>query len=287
MDNLIEQLQQLGFGEYETKAYLGLLQEHPLNGYALAKVSGIPRPNIYGVLQKLEERGVVAAVNTAAGVVYSPIAPQELIRRLSHHIGEVLTAAQRGLEALATPAQETYVQNVQGRDYLLEHARDLIESANDRLLLALWQPEAAMLAEALEQASQRGIAINTLCCQACPQECGNCQGSIFRYRITPDQQAHGLIVVQDAQEMLVGTVGIQATAIRTRQPGLVQMTAWYVRHSITLAAILTDLGGSLERALSTETHHLLTVIGQGDSWLESMRHLLDDGSTASPEKTVL
>ncbi len=287
MDNLIEQLQQLGFGEYETKAYLGLLQEHPLNGYALAKVSGIPRPNIYGVLQKLEERGVVAAVNTAAGVVYSPIAPQELIRRLSHHIGEVLTAAQRGLEALATPAQETYVQNVQGRDYLLEHARDLIASANDRLLLALWQPEAAMLAEALEQASQRGVAINTLCCQACPQECGNCQGNIFRYRITPDQQAHGLIVVQDAQEMLVGTVGIQATAIRTRQPGLVQMTAWYVRHSITLAAILTDLGGSLERALSTETQQLLTVVGQGDSWLESVRHLLDSGSTASPEKTVL
>ena len=46
------------------------------------------------------------------------------------------------------------------------------------------------------------------------------------------------------------------------------MTAWYVRHSITLAAVLTDLGGSLEAALSTETHQLLTVIGQGDSWLE-------------------
>ena len=47
-------------------------------------------------------------------------------------------------------------------------------------------------------------------------------GSIYRYRVTPDQQAHGLIVVQDNDEMLVGTTGRETTAIRTRQPGVVQ-----------------------------------------------------------------
>ena len=283
MNSVIEQLQQLGISEYETKAYIALLQEHPLNGYTLAKKSGVPRANIYGVLQKLEERGAVVAVNTATGVIYSPIAPEALIRRLSSHISEVLAAAQRGLEALAAPVKQTYVQNLQGREQLLEHARDLINAANEQLLIALWQPEVGALAEALAQAQARGVAINMLCCQACAQECGSCRGSIFRYRVTPDQQAHGLIVIQDNDEMLVGTMGIQATAIRTHQPGLVQMTAWYVRHSIALAAVLTDLGGSLEAALSTETHQLLTVIGQGDSWLESVRRLVDGGLTTSPE----
>jgi predicted transcriptional regulator len=283
MNNVIEQFQQLGFSEYETKTYTALLQQHPLNGYALAKVSGVPRANIYGVLQKLEERGAVVAVNTAEGVVYSPIAPDDLIRRLSSHLSEVLAAAQRGLEALSTPVKQTYVQNIQGREQLLEHARELINAAQERLLIALWQPEASALTEALMQAHARGVAVNTLCCQACAQECGNCQGNVYRYRVTPDQQAHGLIVIQDDYEMLVGTTGAQGTAIRTRQQGLIEMTVWYLRHSITLAAVLTDLGGALEAALSLETRQLLSVIGQGDSWLKHLQRLVESGSTARPD----
>jgi len=280
MDNVINQLQQLGFSEYETKAYIALLQQHPLNGYALAKSSGIPRANIYGVLQKLEERGAVVAINVAEGVVYSPIKPDDLISRLASHINEVLAAAQRDLKALATPINQTYVQNVQGSDQLLEQARELIHRANKSLLIALWQPEAVVLAEALTQAQARGIQINILCCQACPQECGGCQGRIFRYRITPDQQTHGLIVIQDDYEMLVGTTGANGTAIRTHQAGLIDMTTWYVRHSITLAAIVTDLGGTLESALQPETRQLLYGIGQGDSWLDHIRRLVENGETS-------
>jgi predicted transcriptional regulator len=275
MNQVSVQLQHLGFSEYETKAYIALLQQHPLNGYALAKASGIPRANIYSVLQKLEERGAIVAVNTTGGMVYTPIAPSDLIRRLSTHIEAVLMAAQHGLEALATPIQQTYVQNLQGGDQLLEHATELINAANERLLIALWQPEANALTEVLARAQARGVEIHMLCCQACPQECGNCQGSIYRYHITPDQKAHGLIVIQDEYEMLVGTAGEQATAIRTRQPSLIRMTVWYLRHSITLAAVLVDMGGDLENAVSSETRRLLRVIGQGDSWLEYVQQLVE------------
>ncbi|MBA3874653.1 MAG: TrmB family transcriptional regulator, partial [Anaerolineae bacterium] len=230
MNSVIDQLQQLGFSEYETKAYIALLQQHPLNGYALAKRSGVPRANIYGVLQKLEERGAVIPVTVAEGLVYSPISPDDLISRLGSYLSDVLTSAQRELKALATPIEQTYVQNLQGSDHLLEHARELIDNSYERLLIALWQPEAHALADPLARAQSRGVVINILCCQACPQECGGCQGSVYRYRITPDQQAHGLIIIQGDSEMLVGTTGINATAIRTRQSGLIEMTAWYLRH---------------------------------------------------------
>jgi predicted transcriptional regulator len=275
MNNVIEQFQQLGFSEYETKAYIGLLQQHPLNGYSLAKVTGVPRANIYSVLQKLEERGAIVAVNSAAGVVYSPIMPDDLIRRMGNHLNKVLVDVQRGLEAIATPVQQTYVQNLHGSDQLLEHALELINTAQKQLLIALWQPEAGKLTEALAQAQARGVSIHILCCQACSQECGSCQGSIYRYRVTPDQQTHGLIVIHDEDEMLVGAIGGQATAIRTRQPNLISMTVWYLRHSITLAAILTDIGGTLETALSPQTRQLLRAVGQGDSWLEYIKHLLE------------
>ena len=274
MTNVIDQLQQLGFSEYETKAYVALLQQHPLNGYSLAKTSGVPRANIYGVLQKLEERGAVVPITVDEGVVYSPISPDDLISRLGSHLNEVLTSAQRELKALATPVEQTHVQNLQGSNQLMEHARELIHHAQSNLLIALWQPEAHQLAESLAGAQERGVAINILCCQACPQECGGCQGSVYRYRITPDQQTHGLVVIQDGVEMLVGTTGINAAAIRTRQANLIDMTAWYLRHSITLAAIVTDIGGTLESTLRPETRQLLYGIGQGDSWLAYISRLV-------------
>src|SRR5690349_15098674 len=169
MTNVIDQLQQLGFSEYETKAYVALLQQHPLNGYALAKTSGVPRANIYGVLQKLEERGAVVPITVDEGMVYSPISPDDLISRLGSHLNHVLTSAHRELNALATPVEKPYVQNLQGSDQLMEHARELINHACKHLLVALWQPEAHFLSESLAHAQARSVQISILCCQACPQ----------------------------------------------------------------------------------------------------------------------
>ena len=74
MADITALLQQLGFSEYEARAYLALLQRNPLNGYELAKVSGLPRANVYAVLQKLEERGAVVRLDMPSGARYAPVA---------------------------------------------------------------------------------------------------------------------------------------------------------------------------------------------------------------------
>ena len=79
MADALEQLQELGFTEYEARAYHALLQYHPVSGYELAKVSGIPRANIYVVLQKLEERGAVIRAEDGDSTRYLPVAPDELL----------------------------------------------------------------------------------------------------------------------------------------------------------------------------------------------------------------
>ncbi|MFF2857390.1 helix-turn-helix domain-containing protein, partial [Peribacillus sp. NPDC058002] len=42
-ENILDTLKNLNFTEYEAKAYLALLEESPLTGYAVAKNSGVPR----------------------------------------------------------------------------------------------------------------------------------------------------------------------------------------------------------------------------------------------------
>lgn len=274
MATVTENLQQLGFSDYEARAYVTLLQHHPANGYMLAKESGIPRANVYSVLQKLEERGAVFAIDTQDGTAYSPTPPDELIRRLSSRFENVLGAARQSLADVAKPVEQTYVQNVQGYTQLLNHARDLVQQAQHHLLIAVWNSEAQLLADDIAQAQMRGVAITTLCLQACPQECGGCQGHILRYHVSPPESARWLIVIRDETDMVMGTTGAQSAAIRTRQTSLIEMATWYIRHSLTLAAVLSDLGDRLEETLQPQTRDLLQVIGQGSSWLDYMLHLI-------------
>src|SRR5687768_11223937 len=91
-------LQELGFGDYEARAYVALLRRSPVNGYELAKASGIPRANVYAVLQRLEERGAVVRSDELAGSRYAPVPTVELIRRLGQRVRGVLQAAHEALD---------------------------------------------------------------------------------------------------------------------------------------------------------------------------------------------
>src|SRR5688500_5322676 len=196
MSRILQVLHELGFGEYEARAYVALLQRSPLNGYELAKASGIPRASVYAVLDKLEERDAVVRLDTTSGTRYSPVPPSELAGRIGNRFTENLSTAQRMLEDVATPPEYEYVWNARGYESLLDHARTLIDSAQKRLLVATWTLEAGALAANLAAAEERGVEVTTLCLQACAKECGGCRGAIFRYRLAPEYSSRWLVLVQ-------------------------------------------------------------------------------------------
>src|SRR5699024_8040095 len=70
-------LQALGFSEYEARAYVALLGETDLNGYEVAKASGMPRANVYPVLERLVSRRAARRIETRAGRRYAAIPPEE------------------------------------------------------------------------------------------------------------------------------------------------------------------------------------------------------------------
>jgi sugar-specific transcriptional regulator TrmB len=265
MPEIVELLQGLGFGDYEARAYVALLKRSPQNGYELAKASGLPRANVYSVLDRLEERDVVVRLDTPSGTRYAAVPPTELIDRIGSRFSENLGAAQRMLEGMSAPPEYEYVWNARGYESLLDHARTLIDSAQRRLLVATWTPEAIALAGNLAAAEGRGVEVVTLCLQACAVECGGCRGAIFRYRLAPEYSSRWLVLVQDETEVLAGEIGPgdEALTVRTRQRLLVELSAWYIRHSIALAGVVKDLGGQLPNLLSPETLASLASLGPG------------------------
>lgn len=275
----VQLLRDLGFSEYEARAYVALLRRSPLTGYEVAKASRVPRPNVYAVLQKLEDRGAVLRLETGQGVRYAPVSPAELTSRLSAGFGDALAAARRALEEVSAPGEVEWVWNARGRGAALEHAGALVDGAREGLLAALWPQEAAALAGKLEAAEARGVEVTTLCLAACPQECGGCRGRVFRHRAAPETRARWMAVVSDGEAVLAAEIGPgeDALAVRTRQRLWVELAEWYIRHSIALAAVLGDLGGGLKGLLRPETTAILANLGPGPEdrcWLNHMQRLL-------------
>ena len=64
MKKILQSLQNINFTQYESKAYLSLLQQAQVSGYELAKNSGIPASKIYQVLNKLLVKEVVVALDS-------------------------------------------------------------------------------------------------------------------------------------------------------------------------------------------------------------------------------
>src|SRR5207253_901854 len=109
-----------------------------------------------------------------------------------------------------------------------------------------------VLADAVTQAEQRQVAITTLCMAGCRDVCGYCRGTICRYPFGLDNAERWFLLIADGAELLAGSVQPvgSAVAIRTRQPFLVQLSTGYIRQSMAVATLVTDLGLHLDEVMS-------------------------------------
>jgi predicted transcriptional regulator len=265
MDELLAMFTQFGFGEYEARAYVALLQYGPVNGYELARHSGVPRGSIYGALARLEEKGAAVRLEAPVGTRFAAVPAEEVLHRLANGFQRTLGRLGDLLAELSEPQQADDVWNVSGYGALLDHARSLVESAGQRLLVATWPEESAALGDQTADAVGRGVQVSTLCLANCPQECGHCRGRVFRYPTRAEPNLRWLLVVPDGREMLAAEIHFtrggerpaNSSAVRTRQRLLVNLAESYVWQSTALAAVMAGLGLHLESALPPETCDVL------------------------------
>lgn len=275
---IVSLLQQLGFAEYEARAYLALVKRSPLNGYELAKASGIPRANIYGVIDRLSARRVILLLDEPDGKRYAPVPPADVMRRLAGEFQSVAERTSRQLEDVEVAVEREPVWNVRGYEALLDQARAALLAAEESLLIAVWPQEAMALRDDIAAAEERGVAITTLCMAACENECGGCRGEIYRYRAGSEGAPRRLVAVSDNADVVAGEISDgDAESVRTRQPLLVDICRSSVRSSIALAAIVADVGPRIDTVLSAQTRAVLDAAAppgdDGHGYLDRMREL--------------
>lgn len=269
-------LKELGFGDYEAKAYVSLVGAGQCNGYEVAKAAGMPRANVYAVLERLVERGAVQRFKTARQVRYAATPPPDLLASLDKKHQNTLTAAQEALAKLAQPDALIPAFNLHDAEELLARARADIDAADKTLLVAIQPTEAARLAKPLQHARDRGVAITTLCLEACERECGGCQGQIHRHQLAPKGTARWLLVVADQRQVLLGQFDRgSAEGVVTAQPLVVELASAFVRQSLALALLGDELGDQLDRGLSTHSRQALNHLYPGGDFLAHIKSLGD------------
>jgi len=159
VEDLVARLGRLGFGEWEARAYLALLQRSPMNGYQVSKESGVPRSMVYEVLGKLAGRGAALVTHDDGSTLYAPVPPGELMQRLGREHAELTSGLGQELGQISQRSDEEYVWRIEGQENVLERVARLVERAQTSVFGQMHAEDVSRLRPALEAAASRGVEV--------------------------------------------------------------------------------------------------------------------------------
>jgi HTH-type transcriptional regulator, sugar sensing transcriptional regulator len=263
MDELISGLQQLGFSQYESKAYVALLKNPRVSAYELARHSRIPPSKIYETVEKLVAKELVVAVEEGGGVRYDALEPEEVMGRYRSLYNRVLDSVGSNLKRVASAERgaPAYVWSLGHAEDIFSKAEEMVDAAQREVYVAVWSHELPRLLPALEAADARGVAI-ALCLYG-PGDPGI--GIVYHHPTDPvvlrDQGARRMVLACDDREALVGYFPEpgSASAHWSRNPGFVQMTKDYVRHDIWIIKVVARFEGPINEVFGDNREKLREV----------------------------
>lgn len=229
MNGLLERLIEIGFSEYEARAYVAALALGTTTGYQVAKESGIPRSAIYEVLNKLTERGAVLTQSFGDQIRYVPVPANQFLNRLQHEFQRNLELLRKELDHIEATEALGNTWNVTGRANLFSFARQMImEVTAEVLLLVGDDDELDNLLGELQEAHARGVAVTIL--SPTPYEAADLPVHVHPDEIRLRQAiGHGFVLVCDERQALLADAGQRAEAVWTTNRFTVAWVRWSLR----------------------------------------------------------
>jgi sugar-specific transcriptional regulator TrmB len=233
MRSLIERWMDVGFTEYEAKAYTALLRLGPATGYQVAKESGVPRSMVYEILNKLVARGAVLTQSFAEVVRYAPVPPDNLLERMRREMEDNLAALTHDLKNItAGSAAPGNTWNLVGRKNILAYARQMIERAKSEVAFVVGDDdEIDELLPRLQEALARAVSLVVI--SPTPYDAGEVPLVVYPHGQSLRQAiGHGLALIVDGREMLIGEVDRGESAAWTTNGFAVALTLWCLKREM-------------------------------------------------------
>lgn len=244
--HIIERLQHLGMSGYEAKSYIALVGAGiPLNGYEVAKRSGVPRSTVYETLGKLVNRGAAFEVKPQGegnGVEYLPLPPRVLVDRLTKEYNDSIAELERALPAITSPPQVRLIHDLNGHDALLDRAAQVIDGTRREVFISAWDTDWERLHTPLSEADRRGVDVSAVHFGEVTDPVGHSYQHILS---SPDVVLENLgcrmlTVVGDREEAVIGGLtDTGAWGVYTDNPAVVLLSVEFIRHDIAIQLMAT------------------------------------------------
>lgn len=245
-----DDLQELGFTDYEARVYVALLLASPATAYEISKTNALPRPNVYSALESLERKGAVHRASSEP-VRFVPVDPKELLDRIARTVNLRCTSLRERLEELKPAQQTEYVWNLSGAHEAHAKIGEMIDEATRHVWIKAHHSLLEPHAERLEAAARRGVAVMLILF-------GN-QQEIERWRAISSarvyaHEADGTVVgmarhlvtlTSDFEAALLANLN-DGTGAYTRSSAVVNLADTMLRHEIYLAEIFGAFGKEIE-----------------------------------------
>lgn len=258
-EDLINKLNQMGFTNYEAKAYLALVKNNPATGYEISNVAHVPRSVIYSTLRKLESRGYVTSVHEKPRR-YIPLSPKQLLSRMESDFTEKMGMLREELTNFVEMPETEGFWNIRGYDNMLQIARSNIQEAEELICISGWKREIDELKEDLLQARERDVEIIIFSFNDIKED----YGRVYAYGIDEDELRKiwkpKLIVVTDSEELIMGSAIKEKNqqAIWTENRAVLNIAMNYIILDITLYGqrYEIDISDSVMKLMTERIDHL-------------------------------
>jgi len=147
------------FGEYETEAYITILEHGSLTASEIAEKTDIPQPRVYDTVRSLSDSGLVELHESRPMRVVA-IDPEEAFTSVRSTLDDLVTGLS---ERYVAPARDDEVVSlVKSRQTILRYIEEVISSAEYELVLALTPDLLARYENLLADRRDAGVVIELL-----------------------------------------------------------------------------------------------------------------------------
>lgn len=243
-------LKTVGLSEYEAKAYTALLaQGEPMNGYEVAKLSGVPRSTIYEVLAKLVARGAAVQVHGVGRSTesFAAVHFDAFIDRYRNKMASTLDGLAEALPKVAAKGRSHLVQKLSGQEGIVQRMNDVMAVAQSHVWLSIWPDVAPGLVRSARARSRAGVDVTTVAFGHIDPFPGLVQQHVY---LSPEVTEQRLgcrlyLAVADHQEVVIACAeGSDWRGIWSDDLSVALLAAEHVRFDITIQILCTYMASS-------------------------------------------
>lgn len=159
-DELRDGLREAGLSQYESDAYLAVLERGTASAVKIAEQTGIPKSRIYDVLEDLEHDDYVETFEQDSTLSARPRDPSEVMSELQERANKLATTAEAIEDRWERPEIRGHKISIVKRfDSVVEQFIAAAEDATNRIQIAVSPSQFERVRPALEDAIDRGVFV--------------------------------------------------------------------------------------------------------------------------------